>query len=177
MHIAMLEDALDISHTGKIFCQTSCDNPCTCDLPPSLLIASSMMHVSSDSLHFERPEIQALIVSLFGQGASASTCRELDRLGTVACFCGRHTRFLVKTSAMTLGRATESNQVKIYACKQLILFQLPYKLHHGLALADRGPSCSYSSPKVSMKMLGHSFPSSCSWVTRVAHQHDRTQNG
>lgn len=44
------------------------------------------------------------------QAASASTMREMDKLGALACLCGRHNRFLIKSSAVSLGRATEATQ-------------------------------------------------------------------
>ena len=67
------------------------------------------------------------------QAASASTGRELDRLGAMACLCGRNNRFLIKNSAVSLGRATDVTQVgglAVHASLQMRcrLFSVPRDL-------------------------------------------------
>jgi len=35
----------------------------------------------------------------------------MDRVGAVACLCGRNNRFFIKNTAVSLGRATDTHQV------------------------------------------------------------------
>ena len=87
---------------------------------------------------------QVLASELWGvQAASASTGRELDRLGAMACLCGRNNRFLIKNSAVSLGRATDVTQVGRLATCQLA-DALPLVLC---------PNASVDSPKVKSKTL------------------------
>ncbi len=48
----------------------------------------------------------ATLISVHAQAASASTARQLDRAGALAMLAGRRVRFLIKRSAVTLGRPT-----------------------------------------------------------------------
>lgn len=47
------------------------------------------------------------------QAASASSGRELDRLGALASLNGRYNRYLVTRSAVSLGRATDTAQARL----------------------------------------------------------------